>query len=183
VNWKNPNFGFTLKDNHPVSYISWNDAVAFCEWLNEREQKAGRLPQGCRIRLPSEAEWEYACRAGTQTRFWWGNSKDAGVGRLNCYGLEDGFEFVSPVDHFGASGRNRFGLAEMLGNVLEWCLDEFDPTEAHEECYKGNPDARVIKGGSMRDAMGYARSACRSSQWLSRSDANYGFRVCCGVNP
>ncbi|MCX6906637.1 MAG: SUMF1/EgtB/PvdO family nonheme iron enzyme, partial [Verrucomicrobia bacterium] len=181
VSWKDPNFGFKLKDNHPVSCITWNDVMAFCEWLNEREQKSGRLPPGYKVRLPSEAEWEYACRAGKQTRFWWGETKEGGENRLNWSGKEDGFEYVSPVDHYGARGRNKFGLADMLGNVKEWCLDEFDETQAHEECYKGNPHARVLRGDSFSSRPGYVRCAYRCGLSPSNSSGRNGFRVCVGV--
>ncbi|MBI5395746.1 MAG: SUMF1/EgtB/PvdO family nonheme iron enzyme [Verrucomicrobia bacterium] len=181
VSWKDPNFGFKLKDNHPVSCINWNDAVAFCEWLNEREQKSGRLPPGYKVRLPGEAEWEYACRAGKQTRFWWGETKEGIESRLNRSEKEDGFEYVSPVDHYGSRGRNKFGLADMLGNVWEWCLDEFDETQAHEECYKGNPGARVLRGGSFYYIPGYARCALRLYNSPSDSPSIDGFRVAVGV--
>jgi len=183
VNWKDPSYGFKLKDNHPVSCISWNDAMAFCVWLTEREAKAGRLPPGYKVRLPTEAEWEYACRAGTQTKFWWGETTEGGDNRLNWGGKNDGFEFVSPIDHYGARGRNKFGLADMLGNVSEWCLDEFDETQAHEECYKGNPGGRVFRGGSYMNLTGHCRCACRDRRNPSDSGSGFGigFRVCVGI--
>ncbi|MFA7006267.1 MAG: SUMF1/EgtB/PvdO family nonheme iron enzyme, partial [Verrucomicrobiia bacterium] len=181
ANWKDPNFGFKLKDNYAVGCISWNDAMAFCAWLNEREAKAGRLPTGCKVRLPTEAEWEYACRAGKQTKFWWGETKEGGDNRLNWSGKGDGFEFVSPVDHYGSRGRNKFGLADMLGNVWEWCLDESDETQAHEECYKGNPAHRVLRGGSFHDPSGFGRCAYRFTYAPTHSDSFNGFRVLVGV--
>jgi formylglycine-generating enzyme required for sulfatase activity/tRNA A-37 threonylcarbamoyl transferase component Bud32 len=181
ASWKDPNFGFKLKDNDAVSCISWNDAVAFCAWLNEREQKSGRLPPGYKVRLPTEAEWEYACRAGKQTKFWWGETKEGGDNRLNWSGKGDGFEFVSPVDHYGSRGRNKFGLADMLGNVWEWCLDEFDEKQAHEEPFKGNPGARVLRGGSFTGNPGHCRSAGRRSPTPSTSHGHGGFRVSVGV--
>ena len=180
ANWKDPNFGFKLKDNHPACCISWNDAVAFCQWLTETETKANKLPAEMICRLPTEAEWEYACRAGSQTKFWWGNSAETGLGRSSWYGNKNEFEFVSPVDHFGARGRNKFGLADMLGNVQEWCLDAYDPAGAHEDCYKGTSSTCVIKGGSIRDRLGTVGPANRSPQSTARSNADYGFRVAIG---
>jgi formylglycine-generating enzyme required for sulfatase activity len=181
ASWKDPNFGFKLKDNYAVCCISWNDAMAFCAWLNEREQKSGRLPPGYKVRLPTEAEWEYACRAGKQTKFWWGETVEGGENRLNWRGNGDGFEFVSPVDHYGSRGRNKFGLADMLGNVYEWCLDEFEEKQAHEEPFKGNPGARVLRGGSFNINPGDARCAHRRRNTPSHSNSNYGFRVGVGV--
>ena len=181
VNWRNPDFGFEMRDDHPVSCISWNDAMAFCAWLTEHARKAGRLPSGCKVRLPTEAEWEYACRAGTQTKFWWGDSKEDGKGRLNWKGNEDGFEFVAPVDSFAGRGRNRFGLADMLGNVWEWCLDEFDATQAHENLWRGNPGGRVVRGAEFKYDPFYSRCALRVVRDHSLSDSTIGFRVVVGV--
>ena len=178
--WRNPMFGFALKNDHPACYVSWNDAMAFCEWLTETEKKANKLPNGMTCRLPTEAEWEYACRAGTQTRFWWGDAKEQGDGRLTRGDNSDGFEYVSPVDHYGARGRNNFGLADMLGNVWEWCLDDYDTTQADAKCFKGNPSARVLRGGSGSD-VSIIRCAYRRGLPPSRGDCNFGFRVCFGV--
>ena len=177
--WKDPNFGEVPKDNDAVCCISWNDAMAFCEWMDKQEVRAGRLAQGYAVRLPTESEWEYACRAGRQTKFWWGDSPDDGKGRLN-WRWKEGDEFVSPVDSYGERGRNRFGLADMLGNVSEWCLDEYDATQAHEECYQGTPFSRVLRGGSFnhRDY----RCASRDRASPNYSICINGFRVCYGVD-
>jgi hypothetical protein len=132
-------------------------------------------------RLPTEGEWEYACRAGMQTKFWWGDSVEDGERRLNWAGNADGFEFVSPVDHYGARGRNKFGLADMLGNVREWCLDEWDPTQSHAECYKSGTPASVTRGGAYKRTLGTVRCAYRSGLVRSNADDVTGFRVCFGV--
>ena len=183
VSWKDPNFGFPLKDNHPVVCISWHDATAFCEWLTESGRKANRLPAGKSYRLPTEAEWEYACRGGTQTKFWWGDKIEHGERRVNWAGKGDGFEFVSPVDHYGTRGRNKFGLADMIGNVWEWCLDAYDTTGAHGEFFAGTDSReRVLRGASFqRGAPCYVRCAHRMLSKPSISNSSYGFRVCCGI--
>jgi formylglycine-generating enzyme required for sulfatase activity len=113
--------------------------------------------------------------------FWWGDSQEDAGRHCNVWGSADGFEFVSPVDAFGKNGRNKFGLADMLGNVNEWCLDELDETGPHGELFKGNPGARVLRGGSFHDLCSRARCAYRYGWTPSYSASYYGFRVCCGV--
>ncbi|MBM3890101.1 MAG: formylglycine-generating enzyme family protein, partial [Verrucomicrobia bacterium] len=180
LSWRDPGFGSSPEDNDAVCCVSWNDAKAFCEWATERERKSGRLPAGRLVRLPTEAEWEYACRAGTQTKFWWGEAKEDGQGRLNWSGKDDGFEFVAPVDSYGSRGRNGFGLADMLGNAYEWCLDHYDATGAHEEYYQGNPGARVLRGGAFYSGPAICRAAYRISLHPAYSHSHYGLRVAVG---
>ncbi|MCX6900536.1 MAG: formylglycine-generating enzyme family protein [Verrucomicrobia bacterium] len=177
--WKNP--GFLQKDDHPACCIAWNDAAAYCEWLTEQETKSNKLPAGMVCRLPTEAEWEYACRAGTQTKFWWGGTVKGGSGRLNWIGAADGFEFSSPVDHYGVRGRNRFGLSDMLGNAWEWCLDTFDPNQAHPELWKETSNLRPMRGGSFFVSTGSNRCAARFRIGATDTHAAAGFRVCCGI--
>ncbi|MBM4080475.1 MAG: hypothetical protein FJ278_12310, partial [Planctomycetes bacterium] len=176
--WINP--GFDQQDKHPVGCVSWNDAMAFCQWLTEREQKAGRLSAGQAIRLPTEAEWEYACRAGTTGKWWWGDVEKEGEGRLNWKGTEDGFEGTSPVDHYGERGRNGFGLPDMLGNVWEWCLDEYGPAAAPEAASKAGP-SRVIRGGMLDNFPSIVRCATRSPYDPTHSHSGIGFRVAVAV--
>jgi serine/threonine-protein kinase len=181
LSWSGPVFGSPPQDDHPVCCINWNDARAFCEWATERERKAGRLSAELVVRLPTEAEWEYACRAGTQTKFWWGESKEDGKDRLNCRGKKDGFQWVAPVASFGARARNRFGLVDMLGNVCEWCLDAYDPTQAHEEGYIGKSGFRPLRGGAYHGSEADCRCASRKLSAFAFSHINTGFRVCVGV--
>ncbi|MCC7335967.1 MAG: SUMF1/EgtB/PvdO family nonheme iron enzyme [Pirellulaceae bacterium] len=199
--WRDPNFGFPLRKCYPVVCVSWNDGRAFGEWLTKREREAGRLPDGLVYRLPTEAEWAYACRGGREsTYFWWGNDLRDGEGRLNISAVDflpgrnkiwplanapwsDGFAFVSPVDQYGERGRNGFGLADMCGGVWEIVLDHFDPTGGHEEVYfvKENPRP-VCRGGNYFDVPGNARCAVRLGlHGPSYSDSRDGFRICLGV--
>jgi serine/threonine-protein kinase len=181
--WRNPKSGFALTDNQAATWLSWNDAVAFCKWLDGREHDAGRLPAGWVVRLPTEAEWEYACRAGTRTRFWWGEAEKDGEGRLNKAGGDDGFDFIAPVDSFGERGRNRFGLADMLGNAREWCLDEFDDDGAHGEMWVGNPGQHVQKGGCAFRGLTADRCAFREKCRRNYRAACTGFRIAVGPEP
>lgn len=201
--WRDPNFGFPLEDVYPVVCVSWNDGRAFCNWLTEKERRAGRLPGSLEYRLPKEAEWEYGCRGGSMASnyFWWGNDFADGEGRLNISAIDflpgrnktwplakapwsDKFAFVSPVDHFGERGRNGFGLADMCGGVWEIVLDHFDPQGAHEEAYFVDKDPHpVCRGGNYFDVPGNARCAVRLGlQSPSYSDSRDGFRICLGVS-
>jgi len=175
ANWKDPRYGYKVKDNFPVTCVTWNDAVAFCRWLTGTEKTKNKLPAGIVYRLPTEAEWEYACRADTQTRYWWGDKEEAGDQRVNWKGATPGYKFMAPVDHFKARGRNRFGLADMLGNAREWCLDGYDEKEAHEEPWAINATAHVVRGG------GVSRCASRMGLKTTNACSGDGFRVCCGV--
>ncbi|MCX6906910.1 MAG: SUMF1/EgtB/PvdO family nonheme iron enzyme, partial [Verrucomicrobia bacterium] len=183
LDWRNPKPGFTPTDSQAVTWITWNDAVAFCNWLDARERDAGRLPVGWIVRLPTEAEWEYACRAGTQTMFWWGDSPEDGKDRLNSARKDDGFDFIAPVDSFGARGRNRLGLADMLGNAREWCLDEFDAEGAHEQMWVGDPPWHVQRGGCAFRGLSADRCAFREKARRNYRAACTGFRIAVGPEP
>ena len=146
--WQNA--GFEQTDEHPVVNVSWNDAVAFAAWLSRKE--------GRTYRLPTEAEWEYACRAGTTTRYSSGDDPEglAAVGNVGGKG-------TAPVGRYNP---NAWGLFDMHGNVWEWCSDGYaadyykrspvdDPQGA-----EGAAD-RVARGGGWSDGPRFARSACR----------------------
>ncbi len=199
--WRDPGFGFPQRDVYPVVCVSWNDGRAFCEWLTKKEREAGRLPKGMVYRLPTEAEWEYACRAGDKSNyFWWGDDLADGEGRLNISAIDflpgrnktwplakapwsDGFAFVSPVDHYGEKGRNAFGMADMCGGVWEIVLDHFDPKGGHEELFLTDGLYKpVCKGGNYFDVPGNARCAVRLGlKGIAYSDSRDGFRICLGV--
>ncbi|MFA5189220.1 MAG: SUMF1/EgtB/PvdO family nonheme iron enzyme [Verrucomicrobiia bacterium] len=181
ANWRDPHFGSEPKDNDPVCCISWNDAMAFCAWLDRQEE--GRFPVGCKMRLPTEAEWEYACRAGKQTKFWWGDRPSDGENRLNWnWGVREP-GFVKPVDYYGARGRNPFGLADTLGNLWEWCLDSFDDRGAHAQQWITDGHLHVIRGGAFGGSPGLPRCALREQRTAKFSSAVDGFRVACGMPP
>lgn len=194
--WKSP--GYLLggpPSDHPVVYISWNDAISFCEWLTTREQKLGRLPDGYEYRLPSEAEWDYACRGNSSSMFWWGDRLVDGQGRFNGAGSDlltdgtlwdirynwpDGHAYLAPVDSFGAGGRNGFGLADMLGNAWEWCLDGYDAKGPHPKPWFVDTSKRVFRGGSFATRPARLRCAFREGENPLKADVNGGFRACLG---
>jgi len=170
--WRNPYFKQT--DDHPVVCLSWNDARAFADWLNATDK--GR-PAGFNCRLPTEAEWEYACRAGTKTWYQWGDNPDNGRGWCNAADLtakkafpqtivalfnwDDGYLNTAPVGSFKA---NAFGLHDMHGNVWEWCEDWHGPYVGGDQTDPTGPatsEARVFRGGSWPNGPGGCRSAYR----------------------
>ena len=204
--WRDPNHGIVQKDDHPVVCVSYNDMKAFCAWLTKKEKAAGSLPDGLIFRLPTEAEWAYACRGGRRdsSYYWWGNDLNDAKGRLNISAIDflpgkdhvwsgaklpwsDGFAMVSPVDHYGKRGRNGFGLADMCGGVWEFVLDHFDPKGGHEQVYFEDIELRsvsrpVCRGGTFYDVPGNARCAVRLGiGGVTYSDSRDGFRVCLGV--
>jgi len=116
--WQNP--GFTQTDRDPVVCVSWQDAKAYVAWLNEKLRGQRLMRDDGPYKLPSEAEWEYAARAGTRTARWWGDA--VGSGRANCDGCGSRWDKKRPAP-VGSFEPNPFGLFEMLGNASEWTED------------------------------------------------------------
>jgi formylglycine-generating enzyme len=163
--WDNPFFNQT--DMHPVVVISWNDTIAFCEWLSKNDE------EGNKYRLPTEAEWEYACRAGSTTAYYWGekmNKDYCWYDRNSRYGTQS-VKTRKP---------NQWGLYDMSGNVYEWCSDLFDKnsvpqSDKSDDAYKD--EKRVLRGGSWTDYQNPCRSAFRLG-WPKDDGQNFtGFRV------
>jgi len=142
-------------ENHPLIYVSWYGVTAYANWLSEQTGKP--------YRLLSEAEWEYAARAGSTTQYWWGNEMD--VNRANCYYLScgDSFNGTAPVGSFAP---NPFGLYDTVGNVWEWVADprhldyEGAPTDGSVWTEGGN-SSFVVRGGSWDDHANMARVTFR----------------------
>lgn len=151
ANWYNPYFS-AHNDNHPVVCVSWNDVVAYIKWLNEQTQQ--------QYRLPTEAEWEYAARAGTETDYWWGN--EIGKNRANCRssGTQWSNKQTSPVGSFEP---NPFGLYDTVGNVWEWTYSKYENKyQGAEKICNNNSSRRVIRGGSWAFSSWSARVAYRN---------------------
>jgi len=155
----------------PVESVSWNDAMEFCRKLTALERQAGRLPEGFEYTLPTEAQWEYACRAGT-TGDYAGN-----LDSMGWYSSNSGSK-THPV---GTKQANAWGLYDMHGNVWEWCSDLYgsypsgsvtDPRGA------SSGSNRVNRGGSWNNGASSCRSANRSWSAPAFRDRTLGFRVC-----
>lgn len=161
--------GWTQTSRHPVVNVSWQDAVAFCAWLTQQEGKA--------YRLPTEAEWEYACRAGTATRWHCGDDPRELDG---CAWLRSNSDWrAHPV---GEKKLNRFGLADMHGNVRNWCSDWYrsdgytsglhiDPTGPESGTY------RLVRGSAFHYSPDFARAATRFHDRPAHRHGQIGFRV------
>jgi formylglycine-generating enzyme required for sulfatase activity len=178
--------GFDQTDDHPVVNVSWNDAVAFCEWLTRKE--------GRPYRLPTEAEWEYGCRSGTATAYFHGDESEglalvANVADASAKAkfpdwewsikANDGYDFSAPVGSFKP---NAWGLYDMHGNVYEWCADFYA-----EDYYAHSPTDdpmgpsvgfdRVYRGGSWASEAANCRAASRSVDEPAGRSLVLGFRV------
>jgi formylglycine-generating enzyme required for sulfatase activity len=165
--------GFTAtgKDDAPVTNVSWSDAKQYVAWLAETTRKP--------YRLPSEAEWEYAARGGTQTRYWWGDQFQHGM--VNCKNCSDIPANDQPAK-VGSLKPNPFGLFDMGGGVDQWVED------CWHKNYQGAPTdgvawienqcpSRVIRSGSWRKDSSYARTANRGSYDTNVRYPTHGFRV------
>lgn len=187
----NPSY-YQGSDELPVNYVPWDDAVAFCERLNEFY--ASQLPQGYQFGLPTEAQWEYACRAGTSTRFSYGD--DVLYKQLHLYGNfrpygndnADGYEMLAPVGSFLP---NPWGLHDMHGNVMEWCSDLYLPADFLPGGKvidplgpaPGSGYSRVVRGGSAHHPPQHLRSSSRGGGAPPYPGPDIGFRVALKFNP
>jgi formylglycine-generating enzyme required for sulfatase activity len=162
-NEANPQWGLRGESpDRPIYYVSYLEAAEFCRRFTESERRAGRLPAGWEYRLPTEAEWEYACRAGTTTRYSFGDD-EASLGEFAWYrGNSDGT--THPV---GQKHPNRWGLHDMHGNVWEWCADGGAAKLAGGVDPRGPARApdRVCRGGGWAQEPRGARSAIRSIRY------------------
>ncbi len=168
-------------DDLPVEQVSWHDAVAFCEKLNA--MKRDTVPDGYHYTLPTEAQWEYACRAGTTTRFYYGDDPD--YGQLEKYAW-DGYNSSDKTHPVGEKLPNEWGLYDMHGNVFEWCLDGYDDYTGESVSDPQGPHKvtdGVYRGGSWYYNASYCRSALRDGDWPGCKRHDLGFRVALSCDP
>jgi sulfatase modifying factor 1 len=186
-NWRNP--GWKIDDDQPVVDVSWNDANAFLDWLSKKEDK--------KYRLPTEAEWEYAARGGTKTRYWVGDDPEllARIGNTADADFFEGYPSYYPQNKtirahdlfklpapVGSFPPNKFGLCDMHGNVWEWTNDWYG-----EDYYKNSPvddpqgpadgGQKVRRGGAWHTAPLFTRSSFRNVNTRDSRYPNLGIRV------
>ena len=169
-----PSEEYGASDDHPAYFVSWEDAQAFIAALNAHISETDQGP--ATVRLPTEAEWEYACRAGTITRFYWGDDPDyREIDEHAWYlGNED---TAMPV---GLKTPNAWGLHDMSGNTFEWCQDWYDTYPSGPVTDPTGPDAgsfRVGRGGAWHRGALFCRSAFRGSFAPDVRQNYLGFRV------
>jgi len=181
-NWRMP--GFEQDDQHPVVCVSWDDAQAYVAWLTRKTGKA--------YRLPGEAEWEYAARAGTTTRRPWGDSADAGCAYANIADrtfnrvlgsdgarCDDGFAYTAPAGTYRANG---FGLYDMIGNAWQAMADCWNESLAGQPAdgtarTNGDCSDRVVRGGAWIVDRRETRPASRRQNATTQGANHAGFRV------
>ena len=182
--WSDP--GFAQTGRHPVTCVNWQDATAYASWLSVRT--------GQTYRLPSEAEWEYAVRAGTLESRYWGprsdqacnhanvfdaTSKNQNAFRWDAHECDDGFAFTSPAGRFRP---NAYGLHDMLGNVFEWVEDCWNDSYRDAPLngivwLEGDCTRRILRGGSWINHQWQVRSASRIAYRITERSPNLGFRI------
>jgi formylglycine-generating enzyme required for sulfatase activity len=159
------------RERRPVINVSWIDAEAFTDWLSKKTGK--------KVHLPSEAQWEYAARAGTSTPYWWGHKAETGLANCSDCGSVWDKRMTAPIGSFKA---NPWGIQDMTGNVYEWALDtaneNYNGAPATEEPWlSGLENQRIARGGSYSSGVQDLKSYFRD--WFSETDTmrNTGFRV------
>ena len=181
ITGSNPS-SFKSGDNYPVEQVSWFDSQSFCESLNA----LGVAPAGFEFRLPTEAEWEYACRAGTNTPYFWGSKLNGD--KANCdgnypYGGVSKGRYLEKTSAVGSYPANGWGLCDMHGNVFDWCADWYGDYDAGPQTDPTGPTSgshRVLRGGCWCFSAKSCRSAYRRANGPASRYSNCGFRLVLG---
>jgi formylglycine-generating enzyme required for sulfatase activity len=170
ITGENPSTFKNLGADAPVERVSWDDAMAFCQKLTARERAAGRLPEGYSYTLPTEAEWEYVCRAGTTREY----TRDPERVAWQKGNSGDSTHVVATKDP------NPWGFYDLGGNVLEWCYDwygDYPGGEVKDPTGPAHGHYRIARGGSWRAESHLTRSAARAGGSSGRLDYTLGFRL------
>jgi formylglycine-generating enzyme required for sulfatase activity len=168
-------------DDYPATFVNWNDAMEFCRRLTDRERQAGRLPEGWEYTLPTDAQWEYACRAGTNNTFSFGDDESQ-LGEYAWYVGNLGKTGQQYAHQVGRKKPNAWGLHDMHGNVWEWCRDwylENPPGGRDPETKKrpGQYKCRATRGGSWSGAARFCQSVVSFGGDQEFRGSEQGFRV------
>jgi formylglycine-generating enzyme required for sulfatase activity len=182
ANWTNIH---ALGPDHPVQALSWNDVMAFCEWLTTTEREAGRLDESQKYTLPTEAQWEFACRERGKvlTPFYFGATLESHQANFNGhqpYGTDRRGEFLNKTLEVGSYPPNALGIYDMHGNTFEWCRDGYQPHDSSAVTDpEGDPesDRRIYKGGSWLDVGIYCRAAFRGNTIPTDRSDHLGARI------
>lgn len=180
------NSSFFIYDGRlPVDFVNWNQATNYCQKLTSREAQAGRLPIGYRYRLPTEAEWEYACRAGRTTPFSVGDGSNLSSFEANFdggfpYGSAATGPYLNHTTIVGVFAPNAWGLYDMHGNVWEWCHNAYEPYPGGFVTDPGigaSVGQRALRGGGFTSVGKACRSAKRDPRSPTYATVGQGFRV------
>ena len=171
----NPSCFIESGPNAPVDCVSWDDAMEFCSKLTERERREGRLPNGYEYTLPTEAQWEYAARAGTISRWWFGND-ESDLSRYDWYVANSNDE----TQEVGQKAANPWGLYDVHGNVAEWTRSWYATYPGGTQVDYNGPntgECRVLRGGSWIIFARDTRSALRLMHPPDTNHFHMGFRL------
>ncbi|MCJ8170271.1 formylglycine-generating enzyme family protein [Atopomonas sediminilitoris] len=168
------NEGWGLSDQRPVIHVDWHQAQAYCQWLSQQS--------GARYRLPTEAEWEYAARAGSQSYFWWGDNAAPSndTPHAHCRGCGTSSFIRNKTALRGQFAANAFGLYDTAGNVWEWTASAFAaPFDGSEQQVASLLDQRprVARGGAWNSGPAYLRSSLRDPRQADQRSYSLGLRV------
>ncbi|MFM9965948.1 MAG: formylglycine-generating enzyme family protein [Planctomycetaceae bacterium] len=169
---------------HPMYFVNHDEALAFCAKLTDQERRAGRLPTDWKFDLPTEAQWEYACRAGTTTATAFGNSMSSTMANFDGsspYGGASKGKNLDQTTEVGSYKPNDWGLCDMYGNVWEWCADWYvdERSGGRDPAILQSADAseRVKRGGGFGQGGEYCRSASRFGYEHGDRSFSQGFRL------
>lgn len=169
LSWENV---FADNVNNPVAGVSWYDALEFCRWLTERERSMGRLSKNYKYTLPTEVQWEYACKAKD-------SEADVKGNELSCWSSENSNNSPHPV---AMKIPNSWGFYDMHGNVWEWCLDPYTTLIDEQKMDAASNDsqkAKVIKGGSWYNSGSFCHACFRDGNLPEERVFDIGFRIVC----